>query len=374
MKNRVLNVEIPAVNAYSYPIIFGYNILADFAEALRQYTKASRVFIISNRTVFDLYGKEVIASLEKFGIKSEVFIMGDGEEHKSFETFEAILSKAIELKFERKDAFIALGGGVVGDITGYAAASYLRGVDFIQVPTTLLAQVDSSVGGKVAVNHKLGKNLIGAFYQPKFVYTDLKTLTTLSVEDFKTGLAEVLKYGFIEESCGLQEENLNLIEFLQNNCENIYNLEPATMETLVEYCCKLKASVVNQDEKETGLRAILNFGHTIGHSIEKCTGYKAFTHGQAVAMGMVGIIEIAKERGLIDSKYYEQGLKLIKDYGLNYKLPENLSSEQLADAMTLDKKVESGKIRFVVPVGYGDVEIFNDINFDLIKKGLAVIS
>lgn len=373
MKNRVLNVEIPVTEAYSYPIVFGYDILSGFAGVLAEYSKASKVFIISNKTVFELYGKELTASLKESGISFEVFLMGDGEEYKSFETFEAILSKAIELKLERKDAFIALGGGVVGDITGYAAASYLRGVDFIQVPTTLLAQVDSSVGGKVAVNHKSGKNLIGAFYQPKFVFTDLKTLKSLPAKELKTGLAEVLKYGFIEESCGLKENNINFIEYLQNNCENIYNLEPETMETVVEYCCKLKASVVNQDEKETGLRAILNFGHTVGHAIEKCTQYKSFTHGEAVAMGMVGVLEISKSRGLIDEKYYTQGLKLLCDYGLNYKLPENLTHEQLADAMTLDKKVINGKIRFVLPVGYGKVEIFNDVDFDTIKKGLSVL-
>lgn len=373
MKNKILNVEIPATEAFSYPIVFGYEILSNFASVLNQYSKASRVFIISNKTVFDLYGKELTASLKKFKISFEVFIMGDGEEYKSFETFEAILSKAIELKLERKDAFIALGGGVVGDITGYAAASYLRGVDFIQIPTTLLAQVDSSVGGKVAVNHKLGKNLIGAFYQPKLVFTDLKTLKTLSFKELKTGLAEVLKYGFIEESCGIKEDNINFIEYLQNNCENIYNLEPKTMEIIVKYCCKLKASVVNQDEKEAGLRAILNFGHTIGHAIEKGTQYKEFTHGEAVAMGMVGVLEISKAKDLIDENYYKQGLKLISDYGLNYKLPKNLTHEQLADAMTLDKKVINGKIRFVLPVGYGKVDIFNDINADLVKKALDVL-
>jgi 3-dehydroquinate synthase len=373
MKNRVLNVEIPATESYSYPIVFGYDILSSFASILNKYLKTSRVFIISNKTVFNLYGKELTDSLKDADINFEVFLMGDGEEYKSFETFEAILSKAIELKLERKDAFIALGGGVIGDITGYAAASYLRGVDFIQVPTTLLAQVDSSVGGKVAVNHKLGKNLIGAFYQPKLVFTDLKTLKTLSLKELKTGLAEVLKYGFIEESCGLKDENLNFIEFLKNNCENIYNLKPETMETLVKYCCKLKASVVNQDEKETGLRAILNFGHTVAHAIEKCTHYKVFTHGEAVAMGMAAVLEISKSKSLIDENYYRQGLKLLSDYKLNYKLPENLTAEELSEAMTLDKKVINGKIRFVLPVGTGKVDIFNDIDSDLIKKGLALL-
>ena len=197
--------------------------------------------------------------------------------NKDISSLEIIWDKAVEYKLERKDTILALGGGVIGDIAGFAASAYLRGIDFIQVPTTLLAQVDSSVGGKVAINRKSGKNLIGAFYQPKFVLTDIKTLKTLSIEDLKTGLAEVIKYAFIEKTCGLEEPAMNLIEYLIEKKDEIFSLNSEIVCELVEYCCKLKAVVVNQDEKESGLRTILNFGHTIGHAIEKCTNFEIFT-------------------------------------------------------------------------------------------------
>lgn len=373
MKNKILDVQIKGTESYSYPIIFGYDFLSRLGDSVKQYTKASKLFIISNEKVFSLYGEKTVNSLKEKGFLTEVFLMKDGESFKNFETFENILTKAIEIKLERKDAFIALGGGVVGDITGFAAASYLRGIDFIQIPTTLLAQVDSSVGGKVAINHKLGKNLIGAFYQPKFVYTDLKTLETLPEKELKTGLAEVLKYGFIEKSCGLKEPETDLIKFLKDNKDNIYKLNPDIMTFLVEYCCKLKAAVVNQDEKESGVRVILNFGHTIGHAIEKCTDYKTYTHGEAVAMGIIGILHLSKDLNLINSDYFNESINLLNQYGLNYKLEGEFTGKELIKSMFSDKKVIGGKLRFVMPVEKGKVDIFNNIDENIIKKAISLL-
>lgn len=361
MKTETVKVEIPASKPTDYPIIIGENILYETGSYIKKYSKAKKILIVTNETIYPLFYEKVKASLEKEDLIPEILILKDGEKYKNIESLESIWKKAIESRLERKDAILALGGGVVGDITGFAAASYLRGIDFIQVPTTLLAQVDSSVGGKVAINHESGKNLIGAFYQPKLVLTDTATLNTLPLKELKVGLAEVLKYGFIEKSCGLKETDLNLINYLNQNKDKIFSLDSDTMKQLIKYCCQLKAAVVNQDEKEAGLRAILNFGHTIGHAIEKCSGYGNITHGEAVAIGMKGAFYIAAEKELIDQNYCELSLDLINLYGLDYKIPETIKINDLKDAMLLDKKVLSNKIRFVLPIDPGRVDIFNDV-------------
>ncbi|EKE02577.1 MAG: 3-dehydroquinate synthase [uncultured bacterium] len=368
--NEIVKVEIPAEESRSYPIIIGENILDNIGEQVKAYSKASKILIITNETIFPLFGKRVKNSLEKENLETEFFILKDGEKYKDNKSLELIWSKAIECRLERKDAILALGGGVIGDIAGFAAATYLRGIDFIQVPTTLLAQVDSSVGGKVAINHELGKNLIGVFYQPKLVFTDIKTLQALPVEELKVGLAEVLKYGFIEESCNLKEEKLGLIEYLQANKDEIFSLKSDIIQKLIKYCCKLKAAVVNQDEKEAGLRAILNFGHTIGHAIEKCANYNNFTHGQGVAIGMKGAFYIARDKGLVSEDYLNSALNLIDLYGLDYKIPQSFKPDELMEAMLVDKKVQSKKIRFVLPTNIANVEIFSDINKDLINLAI----
>ena len=283
-KNQIVKVEIPQQQEYSYPIIIGENILDKVGEFVKQYTKGEnelaslapasqpkKLLIVTNKTVYPLYGEKIKTSLLEEGFEIDFVILEDGEKYKDIHSLETIWQRAIEFKLERKDAIIALGGGVVGDVTGFAASTYLRGIDFVQMPTTLLAQVDSSVGGKVAVNNKLGKNLIGSFYQPKFVLTDSSTLKTLPVDELKVGLAEVLKYGMIEKSCGLSGFNTSLLEYLKQNKDAIFALNTDIIQELVKYCCELKAAVVNKDEKEAGLRAILNFGHTIGHAVEKCS-------------------------------------------------------------------------------------------------------
>jgi len=367
---ETVKVKIPAGEEREYPIIIDENLLKDVGIYLKNRIKAQKVLVVTNNMVNLLYGDTIKESLSTNNIENEFFMLEDGEKYKSIESLEALWQKALELKLERKDAIVALGGGVVGDLAGFVAATYLRGIDFIQIPTTLLAQVDSSVGGKVAVNHKLGKNLIGAFYQPKLVLSDINTLSTLPDEELKVGLAEVVKYGFIKKSCNLQKSNFNFLDYLKVKKDKILALDSQTMTELIAYCCKLKANVVNQDEKETGLRVILNFGHTIGHAIEKCSNYENINHGQAVAIGIKGAFYIAEEKGLIKEDYMNSALNIINLYELNYKIPEKLSVGSLMDAMLLDKKVESKKIRFVLPTNEGEVAVFNDVENNTIESAL----
>lgn len=367
---KLVNVDIPASDAKKYPIIIGHGVLDTAGILIKEYTKAKKLLIVTNETVFPLYGERLADSLRKAGLAHEFVVMKDGERYKTVESFYSIISKAIDIKLERKDVFVALGGGVVGDLTGYAAASYLRGVDFVQIPTTLLAQVDSSVGGKVGINHEMGKNLIGAFYQPKFVLADTGVLTTLPVGQLKVGLAEILKYAFIEKSCGYSGKALGLIAYLEQNIEKIFALNIEIMPELIAYCCELKASVVNQDEKEAGLRAILNFGHTIGHAVEKMTNYEVFNHGQAVAIGMKGAFDIAFSLKLIDEEYYHSSNALIDLYGMDYKIPTGVLRENLMQAMTRDKKVQDGKVRFVLSEAQGTVGIYDFVESEVLAKAV----
>jgi len=369
MKNEIVEIKIP-VQEKNYEIVIGENLIAKTGCFIKEKTNAKKVLVLTNTTVNSLFADKLKLSLKDAGINFEFVILEDGEQYKNIESLEKIWQKAIEYKLERKDAMIALGGGVIGDVTGFAASAYLRGVNFVQIPTTLLAQVDSSVGGKTAINHVLGKNLIGAFYQPCLVLSDIETLKTLPIEELKTGLAEVIKYAFIEKSCGLKEKEMNFIEFLEVNKEKIFQLDSSVMQKLIVYCCKLKASVVNQDEKEAGLRAILNFGHTIGHGIEKCSNYHGINHGQAVAIGMRGIFEIALKTGLIEKEYYAKATSLLENYGLDYRIPSSIDKTDILSAMSLDKKVKDGKIRLVLPVSKSEVCIKDGISCEIILEAI----
>jgi len=370
MRYNIVNVDIKPESGRSYPIITGSELIQNAGRYIVNYLKAKKILVVTNNTIYQLYGETLKSSLEEAEILHDFVILNDGEIYKNIDSIQSLWSKALEIKLERKDGFLALGGGVIGDMTGFAAATYLRGVDFIQIPTTLLAQVDSSVGGKVGINLKEGKNLEGAFYQPKIVIADINTLSSLSVNELKVGLAEVVKYAFIEKSCGLNETELDLFSFLKANRDNIFSLKPDVMIDLISYCCKLKAAVVSQDEKESGIRAILNFGHTIVHAIEKCSDYKNITHGKAVAIGIKGAFYIAFERGLIEQEYLDNALNIMKLYDMDYKIAENISKQDLLSAMTLDKKVQSGKIRFIMPVAPAEAGIFSDIDSENILEAL----
>ena len=359
----VLNVRIKATKESSYPIIIEENILEKAYEYILKYTRAKKFLVVTNDKIFNLYGEYLRND------NSEFIVLPDGEVYKSMEYLNKILDKALEIRLERKDAIIALGGGVIGDIAGFAAAIYQRGIDFIQIPTTLLAQVDSSVGGKVAVNHKLGKNMLGAFYQPKLVLSDTNVLKTLDERQFKTGLSEVIKYAFIEKTCNA-EENYNFYEFLKENKEKICKRDTKALKELITICCKLKSAVVNQDEKEKGLRAILNFGHTYAHAIENITNYEKYTHGEAVSIGMKLIFDLALSLGKISEEYYKDAISLIQEYDLVTSLDFTPDKEKFYDSMKSDKKVSNQSIVFVMPTNRKEVEIENNVDKKHILQGI----
>lgn len=358
-----VEVKIQATKENSYPIIIGESLLNNVYDYIKKYTKANNFLVVTNTTVFNIYGKYLKNENSKF------CILSDGEIYKNMDSLNKILDTALEMKLERKDAIIALGGGVIGDMAGFAAAIYQRGIDFIQIPTTLLAQVDSSVGGKVAVNHQLGKNMIGAFYQPKLVLADTNTLNTLDLRQFKTGLSEVIKYAFIEKTCNATKE-YNLYSFLKANKEEIYKKSSTTLTELIKICCKLKSAVVNQDEKEKGLRAILNFGHTYAHAIENITHYEKYTHGEAVSIGMKLIFDLALEMNKISKDYYNKAIQLLNDYELLTKLDFEPNREEFYSSMKSDKKVSNHTINFVMPTNEKEVEIVNNIDKNLVLKGI----
>lgn len=335
----------------TYPIFVDFDNIESIENKIFDYTSANKLLVIINEKVNKLYG-------ERLNLKNSIkFVLKDGEKEKNFKNYQRILDFALKNKLERKDAIVAIGGGVVGDIAGFAAATYLRGIDFIQVPTTLLACVDSSVGGKVAINTDFGKNMVGAFYQPKAVFCNLNFLKTLDNRQFKTGLAEVIKYAFIEKSC-LTNTEYNFLNFLQENSDKILARDNEYLAKIIEISLRLKTSVVIQDEKEQDLRKILNFGHTYGHAIEKITNYKKYTHGEAVAMGMVFAIHLAYKKRLISEEYKNESLNLIEKYNLIKKMPK-FSEQILIDLIKSDKKVEDGKIKFILPSSKSYVESFD---------------
>lgn len=364
-----LNIEIPNKSTISYPIFIGEKTLEKAGEYIKKYTSSNKLLLVSNDTVFPIYGEKVVENLKASGFQIQTAILPDGEDYKNIECFKTILDKAIDFKLERKDSIVALGGGVIGDMTGFAAASYLRGINLIQIPTTLLSQVDSSIGGKVGINHAKGKNLIGAFYQPKCVLIDVLTLNTLDNRNLKNGLGEVLKYAFIEKSCNLKTELLDFYQFLDLNKEQIYNLEPKIIIKMIAYCCKLKAAVVEQDEKESGLRAILNLGHTTGHALELCGNYTQISHGEGVAIGIIAAFRLSKELNLIDEDVMLTAENLIKKYELPHLIPNNFNIEDIIDGMKRDKKVIDSKVRFILPVKeIGKADIFDKIDTCTISK------
>lgn len=359
-----ISVNIPQKNAYCYNILIGSGLLAQAEELIKKYTVASKFLVVTNETVFDLYK-------DKLQLKNANYvILKDGEEYKNIESYKKILDAAVENKLERKDCIVAFGGGIVGDMAGFAAACYMRGIDFVQIPTTLLAQVDSSVGGKVAINHENGKNLIGAFYQPKLVLTDVDILKTLDLRQLKTGLAEVLKYAFIEKSCAC-EKDFEFFEFLKKNKDKIFKLDENVITDLIKICCELKSAVVNQDETEKGLRAILNLGHTFAHATENLTDYKIFTHGEAVAMGMKSALKLSLKKGFINSNYYQMIMDLIDKYEIAKPMPD-FDKEKFYEELFLDKKTQDGNIRFVLPNENFTVSITSDVSKDEIIDCLQV--
>lgn len=333
----------------SYPIYIGRNNLDMVGELMKKKGLHGKAACVTNTTVGKLYGNRVVDSLCKAGFEVFRIDIPDGEEYKSLEWLSYIYDKLTEYKMERQSPIIALGGGVVGDIAGFAAATYLRGVPYIQIPTTLLSQVDSSVGGKTGVNHPKGKNLIGAFYQPKMVLLDVDVLKTLGERDIKAGLAEVIKYGIIRDA--------DFFSFLEENYADVLKLGDGLLH-VVKMSCGIKARVVEEDEREAGIRSVLNFGHTFGHAVETMTGYKELRHGEAVAIGMAAAARLSFKLGLCSKDVCKRIEGLLAKVALPTKLSDincQISAHDLFKVVELDKKAAGGKIKFVMVEDIGKV-------------------
>ena len=324
-----------------YTIEISDNSFEKLNKQINDATQGQKRLIVISKKVFDLYYTRLDFS------EDEVFVLKDGEKEKNYKNYLKIIERATQLGLTRKDVMVAIGGGVVGDMTGFAASTYMRGIDYIQVPTTLLSAVDSSVGGKTAIDLADAKNIIGTFWQPKAVFININFLNTLDKKQFMSGLGEVLKYAFIEESCG-HSTPLYLFEFLTLGCEKIMQREPLTIIRMIEYCLNLKIAVVNQDETEGGLRKVLNFGHTLGHALETITKYQKFTHGEAVVYGMFFILEWAYNHEYIGYSYYRLSKELLEKYGFK-PLKKVFPKEKLVEIMKKDKKASDGKITFIIP-------------------------
>ena len=344
-----LSVNIKSENK-SYPIFIESCTVSALKEQILSFLNGKNFLVVISEKVEKLYGKELGFD------KSQKFVLKDGEKEKNFKNYKRILEKALKMKLTRNDAIIAVGGGVVGDMAGFAASTYMRGIGYIQVPTTLLACVDSSVGGKTAIDTNYGKNLVGSFYQPDVVFINPRFLKTLDDRQFKSGLGEVVKYAFIEKSCRCGED-LNLTNFLSEKTSDILNRDEKTLSKLIEICLKLKISVVEKDETESGLRKILNFGHTYGHAIEKITNYKKYTHGEAVVEGMKFAFNLAVKRNLIDKNYKFFADDVIKKF--NFREIPQFNQEKMIELMQMDKKATSKHIVFVLPTDYSTVEEFS---------------
>jgi len=336
-----------ALDERSYSIAIGTDLL-DTPAFYADLPAATSALIVSNTTVAPLYAERLRAVLQQRYANVDVVALPDGEEYKTWETLNLIFDALLGHGCDRKTVLFALGGGVVGDMTGFAAASYMRGVPFVQVPTTLLAQVDSSVGGKTAINHPLGKNMIGAFYQPQLVLCDLATLNTLPVRQLSAGLAEVIKYGPIAD--------MAFMDWLENHIDDLLARDIPALAYAVRRSCEIKAWVVGQDERESGLRAILNFGHTFGHAIEAGMGYGAWLHGEAVGAGMVMAAELSCRLGLVDAAFVARLTTLVQRAGLPVRGPVLDATDNAGrylELMRVDKKAEGGAIRFVLIDGPG---------------------
>jgi len=345
----------------SYPIHIGRNLFSD-ASLILPHLKRKHVAIVTNTTVAPLYLNQLSNSLKASGVTVIPIILPDGEAYKNTETLNLIYDALLQNRCERSTTLMALGGGVIGDLTGYAAATYLRGVPFIQVPTTLLSQVDSSVGGKTGINHPLGKNMIGAFYQPQLVLADIDTLKTLPPREFSAGVAEVIKYGLIRDAV--------FFDWLEANMASLMHLDEQVLSYAIYRSCQNKADVVAKDEHEQGERALLNLGHTFGHAIENAMGYGVWLHGEAVAAGTVMAADLSKRLGWLSDIEITRIKHSFEAANLPI-VPPSLGVERYLDLMSLDKKVEGGKIRLILQQAIGKSIITSDYDAEKLKETLA---
>ncbi|MES2013905.1 MAG: 3-dehydroquinate synthase [Pseudomonadota bacterium] len=356
---QTLKVELAS---RSYPIHIGRNLISD-ASLILPHLKRKHVAIVTNTTVAPLYLNQLSCSLQASGVTVIPIILPDGEAYKNTETLNTIYDVLLQNRCERSTTLIALGGGVIGDLTGYAAATYLRGVPFIQVPTTLLSQVDSSVGGKTGINHPLGKNMIGAFYQPQLVLADIDTLQTLPPREFSAGMAEVIKYGLIRDA--------EFFDWLEAHMARLMLLDEQVLSEAIYRSCQNKADVVAKDEHEQGERALLNLGHTFGHAIENAMGYGVWLHGEAVAAGTMLAADLSQRMDWLAIDDVARIKNILKAANLPIESPK-LGVDRYLDLMGLDKKVENGKIRLVLQQGVGKSVITSDYDVEKLKETLSL--
>lgn len=354
----------------SYDIAIAPHSLKDLGEQLAAIglgKKSKKALIVSNPVIYKHYGEIVVNSLASAGFDVAHLILPAGERFKTANSLQKIYDAALDHRLERSSAIIALGGGVIGDMSGYAAATWLRGIELVQVPTTLLAMVDSAIGGKTGINHPQGKNLIGAFYQPRLVWIDPEVLKTLPAREFRSAMAEVIKYGVIWDR--------ELFDLLAK-CDRLDQLRYVSAEllqTILYRCAKAKAEVVSKDEKEGNLRAILNYGHTVGHAIESVTNYRLYNHGEAVGLGMIIAGAIAVDLELWSMEEQAQQVAIITKTRLPQTLPADIDLDAIVAAMSTDKKVEAGKVRFILPTAIGAVTLSDRVTGDLVKQNLRKI-
>jgi len=360
---RLVPVDVPPC---SYSVIIGAGILTSIGLRLRETAKADRVAVLTDENVGPLYAEQAMAALREAHFEPSLITVPAGESSKSLKTLGNVYDALATARIDRTSTLVALGGGVVGDLGGFAAASWLRGIPFVQCPTTLEADVDASVGGKTAVNHASGKNLIGAFYQPVFVLIDTLTLATLSDRDYRAALAESIKHAVIREA--------GFFDWHEQHVETVLSREPAALAPLIERNVRIKAAIVARDERETsGLRALLNFGHTVGHAIETALARRGdpWRHGECVAVGMVAAVEMSVAAGKLERSAAERVIALLERFGLPTRAPLAGCESELMEVMTADKKVAAGKLRFVLADAIGQATLYGDIQPAWIEAGLS---
>jgi 3-dehydroquinate synthase len=354
---KTLNVDL---GDRSYPIFIGSQLLGK-PEMVVPYIKGTQVMIVTNETVAPLYLQQAQAAFGDFDCQT--VILPDGEQYKNLQTLDRVFDALLSHQFDRHSTLVALGGGVIGDMTGFAAACYQRGVDFIQIPTTLLAQVDSSVGGKTGVNHPLGKNMIGAFHQPRCVVIDTDTLDTLDDRQLSAGLAEIIKYGLIRD--------LEFVAWLEDHMDKLLAREPAEISYAIETSCRSKAAVVAEDERESGVRALLNLGHSFGHAIETGAGYGNWLHGEAVGTGMLMAADLSMRQGWISEQDVQRVENLIDKAQLPTRAPAHMDYDAFTNIMAVDKKVRAGKINLVLFRALGDAFVTADFNPEYLRDTIS---
>lgn len=345
----------------SYPINIGSGIIQE-DNIFWPLNPGNQAMLVTNKTLANLFKDRVFFNLRKSGIKVDQVILSDGEQFKSLNEIEVIISALLEKKHSRDTTLIALGGGVIGDLTGFSASIYQRGVQFIQIPTTLLSQVDASVGGKTGVNHLLGKNMIGSFWQPSSVVIDIDFLKTLPYNELVSGIAEVIKYAIIFDAV--------FFNWLEENIENLLSLKNESISYCIKKCCELKSKIISLDERESNFRALLNFGHTYGHAIEAHAGYGNWLHGEAISVGMAMASRTSELLGYLKNTDYKRILSLLKKTGLPIKGPKNMSAASYLPYMMRDKKVISGEMRLILPISIGKAEIYSGIDKNIILSAI----